>query len=149
MTAVKTGTTTITVTTEDGNKTATCIVTVITSVQSVSLNETEKTLERGETFKLTATVTPENADETGVTWRSSDESIATVDDEGNVTAVSSGEATITVTTVSGGKTAECKVKVITPVSGVMINKSKTTIEAGKTETLRAIITPSTADNQKV
>lgn len=68
----------------------------------------------GEHQKLTATVTPDNATNKNVTWSNSDESVATVDSEGNVAAVSTGTATITVTTIDGNKTATCTVTVTTP-----------------------------------
>ena len=105
------GTATITVTTKDGGKTATCTVTVGIPVTGVSLNQTSITLTKGKNAKLTATVTPANATNKNVTWSSSNKAIATVDNEGNVTANAAGTATITVTTADGNKTAECKVTV--------------------------------------
>ncbi|MDO4808606.1 MAG: BspA family leucine-rich repeat surface protein [Eubacteriales bacterium] len=84
-------------------------------VTSVSLDKTEVTIEVGdEDVKLSAIVLPENATDKSVNWSSSKESVATVDSEGNVTAVSTGTATITVTTVDGNKTATCAVKVAAP-----------------------------------
>ena len=113
VTAVKAGTATITVTTEDGNKTATCKVTVKAKtypVESVTLDKTEAELTEGEQTTLTATVNPSNATNKNVTWSSSDNAVATVDN-GKVTAVKAGTATITVTTEDGNKTATCKVTV--------------------------------------
>jgi uncharacterized protein YjdB len=80
-------------------------------VTGVTLSETELELTIGDTGTLTATVAPEDADDKTVSWSSSDESVATVDQNGKVTAVAAGEATITVTTTDGSKTAECKVTV--------------------------------------
>lgn len=80
-------------------------------VTSVSLDKTSLELTEGETAQLTATVTPEGATNKNVTWSTSDASIATVDANGLVTAVSAGTATITVTTVDGGKTDTCTVTV--------------------------------------
>lgn len=79
-------------------------------VTSVSLDKASLELTEGETAQLTATVTPEGATNKNVTWSTSDASIATVTD-GVVTAVSAGTATITVTTVDGGKTDTCTVTV--------------------------------------
>ncbi len=113
VTALKAGTATITVTTEDGGKTATCQVTVnarIYNVESVSLDKTSITLTEGDSQTLTATVYPANATNKKVSWKSSDESIATVNN-GKVTALKAGTATITVTTEDGGKTAACQVTV--------------------------------------
>ena len=114
ITAVKAGEATITVTTSDGNKTATCKVTVKVKeipVESVSLDKTELSLTEEQTETLTATVYPDNATNTEVTWTSSDPSIATVDKDGKITALKAGEATITVTTMTGNKSAVCKVVV--------------------------------------
>ncbi len=92
-------------------------------VESVSLNKNTMKLLIGDTEKLTATVSPDNATDKSVTWSSSKESVAVVGDDGTVTAVAVGEATITVTTVDGGKTATCTVTV--PVSGFSVSDSKT------------------------
>lgn len=116
ITAVAEGKAAITVTTEDGNKTAVCNVTVsgekpdIISVTGVSLDRGEAALKIGETTTLTAAITPENATNKNVNWSSSDEKVATVK-SGVVTAISEGKATITVTTEDGNKTATCIVTV--------------------------------------
>ncbi len=109
VTAVAAGTATITATA--GGKSATCSVTVNkkeVAVASIDLDQTEAELETGETLTLTATVTPNDATNKTVTWNSSDSKVVTVKD-GVVTAVSAGNATITVS--AGGKTATCEVKV--------------------------------------
>ncbi|MCI9506641.1 MAG: hypothetical protein HFF62_08605, partial [Oscillospiraceae bacterium] len=77
----------------------------------VSLNKTSMTLTVGGSERLTATVAPDNATNKAVTWASSNTAVVTVDASGNVTAVSVGKATITATTVDGGKTASCTVTV--------------------------------------
>ena len=79
-------------------------------VTSVSLDKTTLGLTEGETAQLTATVEPEDASNKNVTWESSNTNVATVNN-GEVTAVSAGTATITVTTVDGGKTDTCTVTV--------------------------------------
>lgn len=115
VTAVSAGDATIKVTTEDGEFEATCSVTVnavdYVPVESVSLDKTSLGLTEGETAQLTATVEPEDASNKNVTWESSNTNVATVDANGEVTAVSAGTATITVTTVDGGKTDTCTVTV--------------------------------------
>ena len=111
--AVAPGTANITVTTQDGDKTATCAVTVTQPVTGVSLDPTSLSLFTGDTATLTATVQPENATNKAVTWASSNPSVATVQD-GTVTAKGAGEATITVKTVDGGYTATCAVTVEKP-----------------------------------
>ena len=79
------------------------------AVESVTLNMTELTLMRGDTERLTATVMPENADDKTVTWHSSDTSIATVGNDGTVTAVNVGTATITAW--ASGFTTTCAITV--------------------------------------
>ena len=78
-------------------------------VTDVTLDNTKLVLTVGSEGQLTATVAPEDATDKTVTWSSDKTSVATVDATGNVTAVAEGEATITVTTTDGGKTATCKV----------------------------------------
>ena len=79
------------------------------AVTGVSLNKSSITFTDASTEKLTATIAPSNATNKSVSWGSSNTSVATVDANGIVTAVASGIATITVTTLDGGKTAECTV----------------------------------------
>ncbi|GFZ31724.1 hypothetical protein CSC2_22500 [Clostridium zeae] len=77
----------------------------------VQLNSTSLQLRKKDTFTLTATVTPVEAVNKAVTWSSSNPSVATVDQNGKITAISKGDTTITVTTADGGYTATCEVKV--------------------------------------
>lgn len=118
VTAKAAGTATITVKTEDGNKTASCTVTVaeasVISVTSVTLNKNTLSLEKGSSETLTATVMPSNATNKNVTWTSNNTDVATVNN-GVVTAVAAGTATITVKTEDGNKTASCTVTVTNPV----------------------------------
>ena len=85
-------------------------------VTGVTLNKTTLPLTVGDTETMTATVAPTDASNKAVTWKSSKESVATVDADGKVTAVGAGTATITVTTTDGEKTATCKVTVTEPDS---------------------------------
>ena len=107
---------------------------------------------KDETAQLTAEVTPSYADNKRVTWQSSDEKVATVDENGKVTAVGNGTATITVTSVSGSYTATVSVTVKIPVE-----IQKLTIEAekeiltkiGESTELKVKIEPENADLQKL
>ncbi|MDY6002660.1 MAG: Ig domain-containing protein [Candidatus Cryptobacteroides sp.] len=120
VTAVNAGTATITVRTVDGGKTATCNLTVTAvtvAVTGVSLSKTSLSLAEGGSQTLLATVSPANATNKAVTWSSSNDSVATVDASGKVTAVKAGTATITVRTVDGGKTATCNLSV---TAGIII-----------------------------
>ena len=155
VTAVKPGEAVVTVTTEDGGKTATCKVTVkakAVSVTEVTLDRAELTLTEGEAETLTATVKPDNADNKKVKWSSDKTEIATVDGAGKVTAVKAGEAVITVTTEDGGKTASCKVTVkakVVPVTGVEVNPWAVTLSVRGTSKLSYTIRPADATNQNV
>lgn len=111
VTAVSNGTTTIIArAVADFTETATCTVSVGYPVTGVTLNKTAVRLITSKTTQLTATISPTNAANKAVTWSTSNSSVATVTN-GLVTAVSPGSATITVTTVDGGFTATCTVKV--------------------------------------
>ena len=115
----------------------------------MTLNKTSTTIAVGASETLTATVTPDNATFKNVTWKSSNEAVATVDANGKVTGVKAGTATITVETMVGSKTATCAVEVITSVTGVTLNKTATTIAVGASETLTATVVPGDAYNKKV
>ena len=120
VTAIKAGSATITVKTNDGGKTATCSVTVKAAtvpVTGVSLNTTSLSLKVGEKVTLTATVSPSSATDKSVTWSSNNTTVATVSSSGVVTAIKAGSATITVKTSDGGKTATCSVTVKASSSG--------------------------------
>lgn len=105
-----------------------------TPVDSITVAPTEKTLKaKGETFTIIPAVLPENATNKNVSFKSSDESVATVNSNGVVTAVANGTATITAVTEDGNKTAECKVTVNIPHVHTMIKidgKESTCIEQG-------------------
>ena len=155
VTGVKAGTATITVTTVDGSKTATCTVTVndpIIKVTSVSLNITTDSLVVGSADTLTSTVNPIDATNKDVTWTSSDASIATVDNTGKVTAVRAGTATITATTVDGSKISDCTVIVsnkIIKVTSVSLNKTTDSLVVGSADTLTSTVNPIDATNKDV
>lgn len=122
VTAVSAGSVTITVTTEDGNKTATCRLNVMSEaetvidVEYVSIKGETTALNPGETLQLAAVINPENARNHNVTWSSSNEAVATIDANGLVTAVANGETLITVIAEDRGtdnriKKAELKLTV--------------------------------------
>ena len=111
------GTSTITATALDGSGVkATCKITVsdgIIQAESVTLNTTSTNILLGGTKTLKATILPDNATMKSVTWKSSNPNVATVDENGVVTGVNAGTATITATAADGkGAYAECKVNVV-------------------------------------
>ncbi len=147
-----------TITLQVGNLTDTCTVTVTqnetVAVTGIELNKTELTLTEGGSETLTATVTPDNATDKTVTWTSNKESVATVEN-GVVTAV--GEGTATITATAGGYEASCVVTVnpaTVDVTGVTLDKTSATLyingESGtNTVTLTATVTPDNATDKTV
>ena len=120
-------------------------------VTGVSLDRTEVSLTEGESIQLTASVEPANADNRNVGWTTDNPAVATVTD-GRVTAVSAGEARITVRTEDGGKTAQCQVTVIAkavPVTGVSLDRTEVTLRKTETVTLVATVSPSDATDKAV
>ena len=121
------------------------------AVTGVELNKTTLTLEAGKTETLTATVKPDNADNKNISWSSDNESVATVVD-GKVSALSPGEAKITVTTEDGNETATCTVTVTAPAAPIEVEsisiKEATTIAIGGTETLIVTYDPVDANTGK-
>lgn len=151
VTAVKAGQADITATANDGGLKAVCHVIVdIVRPKSVSLDVTEKKLYRGEDFTLVATVLPVEAVNKAVTWKSSDATVASVDDNGKVTALAEGKTTITVTTVDGEKTATCDVTIeICRPESVSLNYTSFSMSKGGTLQLEATISPEKAENKSV
>lgn len=131
-----------------GNIQAHCTVTVIKPeipVESISLNKESVELCVGETETLVATVHPEDAPYSDITWSSSDTTVALVSDEGKVLAVSEGTARITA--AIGDIKATCVVTVIKPeipVESISLNKESVELCVGDTETLVATVYPQEA-----
>ncbi len=111
ITAIKEGTATITATTKDGGKTATCVVTVSAiPAASVVLDSNYLTMLPIEKTTLTATVYPDNATYQDIVWKSSDTTVVKVDENGNLKALKQGTAIITATN-HDGKSGKCTVTV--------------------------------------
>lgn len=141
VTAVAAGDATITAAVDGTALSAACRITVLSAIESIELNYTALSLRPDGTAQLTYTVAPEEALADDVTYTSSDEAVATVDAEGNVTAVADGTATITVEV--NGVTAECEVTVSTKVTnttsatnnsnGAASNNSASTSDGGQAQ----------------
>ena len=154
VTAIDKGTATITATTVDGKKVASCDVTVTLpniAVTGVRLNKTGETLKEDEELLLIADVMPYNATNNKVTWSSNDSTVATVDQNGNVKAVGPGKAVITVTTEDGSFTKTCVITVprIVPVQGISFDENTKTMEVGKALDLNVIFNPEDATNKNL
>ncbi|MCB6993076.1 Ig domain-containing protein [bacterium 210820-DFI.6.37] len=122
--------------------------TTLPAASSITLDQTEATLKPGQDLALTAEL-DKNADDTLI-WTSSDDAVASVDNDGKVTAKKVGTATITATAVDGKVSAECKVTVEPiKVTGITLDTAKATIYVGKTRTLKATVAPSDATYKAV
>ncbi len=132
------------------------VTVVATPADSISLNMTEATLKATETTDLVATIFPENTTDKSVTWKSSDENIATVDANGKVTAVAIGNTVVTATAASG-VSATCKVTVVeTPASDIIIDKEALGISGdnlemhvGDIKTVKVTVAPETTTDKSV
>lgn len=149
------GYTIITATTVEGGYTDTCEVTITVKpvpVTGITLNKVNSWLCTGGIDQLTADVSPTNATNQNITWSSDDAAIAAVDQNGLVTARTSGTTSITAKTVDGGIKAICVYTVTdapVPVTGLSLNKLATVIETGSSERLYALITPFNATTSNV
>ena len=154
ITAHKAGSALITVETEDAGKMATCEVTVVAQairVENIFLNNESVTIAEGEDITLVATITPEKATNKLVTWSSSDDSVASVED-GKVKALKVGTTMITVRTEDGGKIATCEVCVVAKsvsVESVVLDHTAIEIQEGENVTVVATITPNDATHKGV
>ena len=151
--AKKAGTVIITATSSNG-KTAECTVTVekkLIPITEVSLSESAVGIIEGNTHKLTATVLPENTtDSKSVSWSSNNEAVATVSEDGTITAKSAGTAVITATSTNG-KTAGCTVTVSKkeiPIVDVALNRTSATITEGDILNLTATVLPENTTESK-
>ena len=155
VTAVKAGSATITVTTTDGSKTATCSVTVTAKtieVNDVGLDKSEMEMVAGDSYQFTVTLKTDNASDKTLSWSSSDENVATVDNTGKVTAVSEGKVTITVKTSNPAQSASCDITVKAasiPVTGVNIDSWIINLGVNETAAIAYTIQPEDATNKEV
>ena len=121
VTALSVGSAIIIATANDGSGvSATCMLTVDkTLVTSITLSETELSLEAGQTAQLTATVTPSTATDQTLTWSSSDPTVATVSATGLVTVIAEGTCTITATTTDGSNlSASCQINALSGITEI-------------------------------
>ena len=161
VTPVKAGPATITVTAtapvmeggiqlEIAQKTATCAVTVTDMAipaTNIALDAYSKTMSVGDKAKLTATVKPTDTTDK-VVWTSSNESVATVDENGNITALAAGTTKILAT--AGAVSAECTVTVeAVKVTEVKLDKTAVSLKAGETAQLTATVLPDNAADKTV
>ena len=147
ITANNKGKSTITIVSEKG-KTASIEVSAFINVNTLEIQGTNLKVEKGKTISLGLNITPENADLDGITWSSSNNSIATVEN-GVITGVKEGTVTITATSVNGVKT-EKRVEVfeVKPES-ISLNKSSLSLSVGQTTLITANVNPNNASDKSV
>ena len=89
-------------------------------VDGVSFTESTLNLEVGDSYSLTAVISPDKATDQSLLWSSDNDAVVSVDADGKITALSGGSAVITVTTHDGGYTANCSISVTRSVSGIIV-----------------------------
>ncbi len=152
--AVGVGSATITVTTHDGSKTAACSVSVFKApipAKDIKLDRASAALYEGGSIQLIAILTPSDSTDT-VAWKSSNDSVATVDQDGNVKAVSKGTATITASSGGGYIAANCMVTVKQAdkhVTSISLSSDSLTMDVGGKAVLTATLQPSDASVREV
>lgn len=148
VTAKSVGTAVIILKTVEGGYSTFCTITVKQIATGIKLDKTELKLKTGEYYFLKTELSPSGSTETELAWESSDTKVATVDDEGKVTAKGSGVAIIMVRTEAGG-IAYCKVTVTQAVEGLLLNYSEKTVFLGTEFKLKVSISPSNASDKSV
>ncbi len=116
---------------------------------TVSIEGGNNNIKKGETKKLSVQILPEEAKDHEVEYISSNKSIATVDSNGNIIGIKSGEATITVKAKENEVSGSIKVKVYTPVTGININEDNIFLQEGESYELKVAVLPEDADNKNI
>lgn len=151
VTGVSAGTATITALANDGSgQYDTCSVTVKSLVTSVRLNKNESALIAGQSETLIVTVEPGDALDKSISWSSSDSSVAIVDTNGTVTALTGGQVIITATSNDGSnKSDSCRYTIGWLPSGIALSKTCSTLKSGTSETLTTIFNDDAVDRDVV
>ena len=127
----------------------TCIVNVVVPVTSLSLSPNSKTIAKGESFLLTKTITPADATNATVVYASTDTSVATVDENGNVCGITGGQCYITARTKNRDIMTSIFVTVKEDVKSITLNRTKKVMKKGSSMILKATVQNSTATNKGV
>ena len=141
---------TVTIEAKAENQTAQCSVTVVVPVSRITLNKDTIELEEDSSTLLIATIEPEDATDKSTVWTSSDDNVASVDQEGLVKAIKEGKASITV--MAGSISATCQITVnkkFIAVESIELNKATLELVEGDTETLTATVKPDEATDKTV
>lgn len=137
VTGVGVGTTTITATV--GNKTATCDITVTSPLKGIKVNPADVTVLKNQSQTVSVEYLPaDTTDEKAVTWKSSNTNVATVDENGVITAVAGGQADITATTANG-VSAICKITVPIHLNGISLEKTSLNLRKGQSSEALSVV----------
>ena len=128
---------------------ATCDLTIIKTVEGIKLDRTEISLAVGETYKLTAALTPSDATNQTLNYKSMDSKIADVSKTGLITAKQSGTAYIIVSTPNGKVSATCTVKVTQKATGMKLSAASLILDVGESYTLEVTFNPKNTTDTKV
>ena len=133
----------------DNSKVAYCKFLITQQVEDITMDYDRVTMNVGETYRLTAVVSPDDATNKTVYWSSSNEAVVTVDSSGMLTAVGSGSATIIAQTEDGGYIDMTNVTVLQPVTEIKLSETEMTVKKGTEFWLNAEVLPDTADDKSV
>lgn len=147
--AVGSGNATILCKSVDAGYTAMCKVTVYQPVTEVVMSNSTMSVRKGTEFWLNATCLPANAMNKSVVWSSTNEDIATVDQNGKVTTLEPGHCEIIASSQDTGVSASCVLTVTQPITGIYLNVTNKTIMTNEQFVIMPTITPFDADNKNV
>lgn len=119
------------------------------AVTGIKLDNTHLTLKKGEKGKLLAVVSPQDATNSTVVWKSSNSSVVMVDENGNIEAIKGGTAIIDATTADGKFSASCEVSVVIEVSTIILSQTSFSLEKGSSVKILPTVLPEDATDKKI
>ena len=135
---------------DDGGYIASCEISVGKGVERIELEPAELQLKKGDSQTLTASIFPADATCQTLHWGTSDSKVASVDEDGKVTAVGNGSATVFVSSSDGGYTAYCNVYVGTPLGSLSLDPGEYTLESiGSSFKIAPVFYPEDATDTEV
>ena len=120
-----------------------------TQISKINLSVSKNEINKGETIKLNVEILPEEAKNNKVVYSTNNSKVATVDQNGNILGVGSGEATITVKSAENSVSNSVKIKVYSPVTGIELDKKELILQIGDKYKITPIIFPEDASNKAV
>ena len=120
-----------------------------TQISKINLSISKSEINKGETIKLNVEILPEEAKNNKVIYSTNNSKVATVDQNGNILGIGSGEATITVKSAENSVSNSVKIKVYSPVTGIELDKKELILQIGDKYKITPIIFPEDASNKAV